>query len=69
MDASKVKYHFDQIKKRGGSAAIDFHKGVLVLMCTMPSFSIPESWGRGSVPAPVSNSSVRIVECRNGEFV
>lgn len=57
-----IKATFDQIKSRGGHAAIDYKDGEIMLACTKPG---PEqdTWGRGSLPQTYSDSWVRLVEC------
>ena len=61
--ARTVRSLFDAIKKRGGRAAIDYYDGTLVLRTTQPDTSNPDTWGKGAVPEPYSDSHVRIAEC------
>lgn len=61
-NAFAVSILFDQIKARGGHAAIDYKDGDLVLTCTKPS-SDTSQWGRGAVPQLPGEDWVRLVEC------
>lgn len=61
-DALSVMNAFEQIKKRGGHAAIDFDSGQLLLMCTKPNLDDKSIWGCGAPPVP-HPKAVRIVEC------
>ena len=63
MNAFIIRALFDEIKARGGHAAIDYKDGELVLTCSKPDFRDKSTWGRGTVPQTPNNEWVRLNEC------
>ena len=61
--AFEIARHFEEIKARGGHAAIDFYNGELVLQCTRPNWQRPETWGRGAAPQTMDARWVRLTVC------
>lgn len=61
--AWEIAIRFEEIKARGGHAAIDFHNGELVLQCTRPDWKRPETWGRGAAPQTMDARWVRLTVC------
>ncbi len=60
--ARKIARQFDDIKKRGGHAAIDYKNGDLMLNTSQPT-SDPLTWGNGQVPQTYTDEWVRLAEC------
>jgi hypothetical protein len=60
--ALKIATTFQEIKSKGGHAAIDYKDGEIVLHCATPTDNM-ENWGFGEVPAKWSDDWVRLVEC------
>lgn len=48
--AREIAKNFDDIKERGGHAAIDYCNGEIALRCTMPT-SDPKTWGGAQCPS------------------
>lgn len=61
--AREIARQFEEIKARGGHAAIDFCNGELVLQCTRPDWQRPETWGRGAAPQTMDARWVRLTVC------